>query len=293
MLFLLLAIICSGMFAVVFKFCQIKQIDTATVLLFNFVAAFLFSAFPVVAAIWSGNVAQSSFALSGRSQLLSVAQGFLFFGGFSVMNLSVSRNGVGLTTIASRTSLLVPLILSWALLSQPAPSWPVVGLLIVAMLLIVLDPKQKETRSSSAHERRRAAAALALVFLFFGFSDFHLKVVQNSADTDLQRQMQMTIIFLAAVAMSLVVCFTRRNMRLTWKGVGMGAVLGLFNVGCTACMLRALARMSTDVYYPLNNIGIVIFGVLAGLLFFREKIKPLQIAGLVLAVGAIALMLWK
>ena len=47
--------------------------------------------------------------------------------------------------------------------------------------------------------------------------------------------------------------------------------------------------MSTGVFYPLYNIGIVLVATLAGLLFFGERMKWVQVAGLALAVGAIAL----
>ena len=54
-------------------------------------------------------------------------------------------------------------------------------------------------------------------------------------------------------------------------------------------MLRALGVMSTGLYYPLYNIGIVLVAALAGILFFNERLKWAQVAGLVLAVAAIAL----
>jgi multidrug transporter EmrE-like cation transporter len=39
----------------------------------------------------------------------------------------------------------------------------------------------------------------------------------------------------------------------------------------------------------LYNIGIVILATLVGVLFFKEKLKWLQVAGLALAIAAIAL----
>ena len=47
--------------------------------------------------------------------------------------------------------------------------------------------------------------------------------------------------------------------------------------------------MSTGLYYPLYNIGIVLVAALSGILFFNERLKWAQVAGLVLAVAAIAL----
>ena len=53
-------------------------------------------------------------------------------------------------------------------------------------------------------------------------------------------------------------------------------------------MLRALVVMPTGLFYPLYNIGIVLVAALAGVLFFGERLEWKQVAGLVLAVAAIA-----
>ena len=66
-------------------------------------------------------------------------------------------------------------------------------------------------------------------------------------------------------------------------------MLGFANIGCTSCMLRALAAMPTGTFYPIYNIGIVLVATLAGLLFFGERLKWVQVAGLLLAIAAIAL----
>ena len=54
-------------------------------------------------------------------------------------------------------------------------------------------------------------------------------------------------------------------------------------------MLRALAAMPTGTFYPIYNIGIVLVATLAGLLFFGERLKWVQVAGLLLAIAAIGL----
>ena len=65
-------------------------------------------------------------------------------------------------------------------------------------------------------------------------------------------------------------------------------MLGFANIGCTSCMLRALVVMPTSLFYPLYNIGIVLVAALAGILFFGERMEWKQVAGLALAVVAIA-----
>lgn len=310
MLFLLFAIIFGSLFAVVFKICQKKQIDTAQVILFNYVTAIVFSVVPIFAKVIGGSASFADYSLSTKSILLAILQGVFFFSGFMVMNRSTWRSGVALTTAAARASLVLPLILSWMIFSQPAPSWLLVVLILVAMMLMVLPAESEkhdarfQTGISEKTRRIKTMLALLLVFLCYGISDFLLKVVQNSVDTDAQLSSQMALIFFSASVYALIFCIATGSFKkdgkmhgaslhqgFRWKNFFSGLALGLINTGCTSCMLLALSRISTSVYYPIYNIGIVVLATLTGVIFFKEKIKKLQIGGLVLAVIAISLQL--
>ena len=316
MLFLFLAICFGSLFSVVFKVCQKKDIDTSQVILFNYVTAIAFSAGGILLSIAGGNSSPSDYALDTPCVLLALLQGSFFFLGFFVMNRSTWRSGVALTTAAARSSLILPLILSWLLLSQTEPSWLCVALIIIAMLLMVL-PSQSEKREaqyrtdiSEGQRRVKTMLALSAVFLTYGVSDFLLKLVQNSVETRaLTEQMlqsglaaQKTIIFSSAALFSLASCLVSGSFRkdgkrnrtslhqgFRWRNVLGGVVLGLVNTGCTTCVLLALSRISTSLYFPLYNIGIVVVATLVGVIFFKEKLRPLQTAGLALAAAAIAL----
>lgn len=307
MLYLIFAIICGSMFSVLFKICQQHGIDGQQVTLFNYVTAFLFSAVPIACKVlFAGADFGVEYAIGGKPLLLALVQGFFFMLGFQMMDRCTWRSGVALTTASARASLVLPVLLSWMLLSQPAPAWlPVAGVL-AAMFMIVI-PAQNEshdpavlTQTSDKVRRRKTIFLLIAVFFVYGVSDFMLKLVQHSVETiygsesallGTHLSAQMCVIFLMAAICALVVCITRGSFRkfpLTWKSVAGGVALGLINVGCTSSMLKALGQISTGLYYPLYNIGIVIVATLVGVLFFKERLKPLQVAGLVLAIVAIA-----
>ena len=190
------------------------------------------------------------------------------------------------------------------LLSQPAPSWLAVGLILLSMALIVLPAEDDEPAPAvvSAKARRsRAALALVAVFVAFGLSDFTLKLAQHSVETVSAhdavlegRQMDALTctIFLMASVVGLGVCLVTgsfRKHKVDWRSLSAGLALGLINIGCTSCALQALRVLATGTFYPIYNIGIVILATLVGVLFFKEKLKWLQVAGLLVAIAAIAL----
>lgn len=308
MVFLLCAIFLGSLFSIVFKLCQQHGINTEQVILFNYVTAFVVSIAPIVWSVVSDpGVSAADYVLEPKMFLLAAVEGILFMLGFIVMNRSTWRSGVALTTSSARASLILPVILSWALLSQPAPRWISVILVLAAMLMIMLPaqsikhPAAVQTGISDETRRMKTILALGCVFLVYGISDFTLKVVQNAAElacdgdpvmVDNHMSSLMTIIFLMASLASLAVCFyteSFKKSKVCLKNIQGGIVLGLANTGCTFCMLKALGKMSTGLFYPLYNIGIVIVASLVGVFFFKEKLKWTQIAGILVAVVAIAL----
>ena len=308
MLFLLCAIFLGSLFSIVFKLCQQHGINTEQVILFNYVTAFVVSIAPIVWSVVSDpGVSAADCVLEPKMFLLAAVEGILFMLGFVVMNRSTWRSGVALTPSSARASLILPVILSWALLSQPAPRWIPVILVLAAMLMIMLPaqsikhPAAVQTGISDETRRMKTILALGCVFLVYGISDFTLKVVQNAAElacdgdpvmVDNHMSSLMTIIFLMASLASLAVCFyteSFKKSKVCLKNIQGGVVLGLVNTGCTFCMLKALGKMSTGLFYPLYNIGIVIVASLVGVFFFKEKLKWTQIAGILVAVVAIAL----
>ena len=304
MVFLILAILCGSLFSIIFKLCQRHDVDGRQVTLFNYAVAFLFTLLPIVArTVFDPGTSASDYIPGASSWLLAVVQGLLFTFGFIVMDRSTQRSGVALTTVCARASLILPVLLSWILLSQPAPSWLPVILVVAAMALIIGPTETRPAGRAATGGPGRYAIMFALlgVFLVFGCSDFFLKVVQHTIDKGhsgnpvlIERQISALtcIIFLMASVASLVVCAVSgsfRKHRVKWSTVGWGALLGFANIGCTSCMLRALAAMPTGLFYPLYNIGIVIVATLVGLLFFGERLKWVQVGGLVLAIAAIAL----
>lgn len=304
MIYLIIAILCSSMFSVMFKICHKLNIDSNQAILFNFITAFVFCLVPILINI-AGGVEASSYLLSTKSFLFSILQGLLFMLGFIVMAWSTGISGVALTTAAARAALLIPVLLSWILLGQPAPSWLGVILILVAMCMIILPAGTANADSKVERAKKAgsiAAVALVVVFVSFGISDFVVKLGQKSVEDVhvasaemMNRQLTMLTcsIFLMASIASLLTCVISGSFKkhpLKWRGVLGGVALGLFNCGCTWGMLHGLGVLPTGTFYPLYNIGIVIVATMIGVIAFKEKLRWLQIAGLAVAIGAIVLI---
>lgn len=305
MIYLICAILFGSLFSIIFKLCQRFRIDTRQVILFNYVTGMLVSWIPIGIKILSGDAGLAEYSLNTAGTRLACLQGGIFVLGFTLMDISVWRSGVALTNVSARASLILPVILSWLFLSQPAPDWLSVATVILAMSLIVIPAENEKhdkaflTNKTDKQRRVRAILMLISVFACYGVSDFLLKVLQNSVisgfgengvDTHLDTMTGM--IFTSASVISLIPCLEHRSFKKNPVGIRSiigGTTLGISNLLCTACILRALNSMATGTFYPLYNIGIVLLTTFAGVVIFKERIKWLQAAGIAAAILAIFL----
>ena len=134
MIYLIIAIVFGSLFSVMLKLCHRWQIDSQQVIFFNYFFAFLITLAPLLVRMaGSAAVPVQDYILKSNSIWACVLQGILFLAGFSIMDLCTRHCGVALTTAAARASLILPVLLSWMLLSQPAPSWLAVGLILLCI----------------------------------------------------------------------------------------------------------------------------------------------------------------
>ncbi|MBO7467743.1 MAG: hypothetical protein J6T94_08700 [Bacteroidaceae bacterium] len=298
MTYLLIAILCGSLFCIILKLCQ--KGDTMQAVFVNYLTAVIVTFLPQLI---RNDFPVNPFAESWLG--FSVLQGFFFMAGFLVMSYSISLSGMALTTAASRASLIVPVICGWLLLAQPAPSWIPVILVVTAMLMFSLGEKSASKGEKDLVDRKKHRGGMAflfVVFLFYGASDFSLKFVQqrisdtyaSAGDAVIDQQLDALAgtIFLMAMLLTLLAILLRsikQPFRLSWKSVGLGVALGLANLGCTRSVLNGLLTLDTGTFYPLYNVGIILVTTLIGVLFFKEKLRPIQYVGLVISILAIVL----
>lgn len=311
MVYLILAIVCGTACNVLFKIFHKYDLDIKQIVLFNYITAVLINWIPI-----SYNVAVDSsvlwqgYVLSPMVYLLAIIVGGFFMSAFIVMGKATSYCGVSRATVAARASLVLPIVLSWLFLGQPAPDVLPVVLVILALCCIVSSNRSKITdvmaSNSTAvlNKKRRSALILLGVFLFYGICDFALKLLQHSVaeqcHDDALVECKLTsltaVIFLMAAILSFVTCLTSRSFRkrhVELRTIVGGVGLGVLNAGCAAFVLRGLSELSTDVLYLIYNTSVVLLVALSGMCFFSERLNKIQILGIFLAAIAFVLLFIK
>jgi len=300
MIALIIATVCAALFSILFKIFEIRKIDSAQAIVVNYLTAFILG----MLLSKGGNADVNPFKEDWF--IYAIGLGFIFYAGMAVLSYSTRMSGVAVSTIASRASMVIPIIVCFLFIEGSArPRWLLIAIIIAALALTVFgkDGVQKgETGNHDAASVGRIAGPV-IVFFTFGISNSMLKLLQNSinvkymslGDSIVNSNLSLlsATIFVSALLFGLLFYIAKgkeSRKPFQWKNVAGGVLLGVSNYFCTYLLMISMKTIDSAILFPFHNVGIVTIGTLAGWLCFSEKLNVRQITGIVLAVIAICMM---
>lgn len=209
---------------------------------------------------------------------------------FWVLALAVRRTGVVRTDAAMRLSLVLPLLAAFTVLGE-ALSWPkaagaALGLVAIALIVTRRDGEAGPARASGA-------MLLLVVFAGMGAIDIVFKLMARLSPASSSSTLLAAFV-LAALVSLLAVAWLYRRQRASrgWRHLAAGIVLGVLNFGNIVFYIHAHRALPDDpaLVFAAMNIGVIVLATLVGLLAFRERLGRANIAGLALAVVAVAVL---
>ncbi len=104
-----------------------------------------------------------------------------------------------------------------------------------------------------------------------------------------ERATYVLLVFVDAALLSAAGLWRSRT-RLAWADFWPGLALGLVNLGATHTLLLALNALPGVIVFPVSSAVSIIVTTLAGVLIWRERLGRANLAGIVAAVAAVALI---
>lgn len=276
MLSLLLAIASSALIAIIMRLSTNKAPAGKTMLAANYLVCFL------LAACYAGF---DRLFPAGDGLLpalgMGVFNGILYLGGFVMMQRSVKKNGVVLSSVFMKLGLLVPMALSIFLFGEMPTVLQIAGF-ILAVLAIILINFKKDGSSATA------VGGLLLLLLMNGGGDAMSKVFEEMGSPALSNQF-LFYTFLAAFALCvLLVIFTREKPDIT--SILFGLLIGIPNFFSAKFLLMALQDVPAVIAYPTFSVAGLLVVTLAGVLFFKERLEKRQWVALAIIAAALVLL---
>lgn len=287
MIYVLLVILTSSMFNILFKIFERLGVNTLQAIMFNYIAATICSWFIIPTALPLSEVVSQGWFYTG------IFLGVSYFVSMYFYSISTLHLGMALTSLITRASLVVPATVSLFLFNE-AYSWNIgvaIALIIFALYFIFY------VKGAVRLEKRNIVIMYLLpvvVFLFCAVNDLTIKIsqffyIRNEVDN----ASFMLVVYITSLIFSTVyyiVYKSKNKVPFTLKASIGGLLMGVVNVVNSFSILKALTLIPASKVFPIVNIGIVLFSTVIGLWLFKEKLTRRKIIGMIIALVAIALL---
>lgn len=280
MIFLLLSILSSSAIFVVFKLFKKYNVNTLQAIVVNYFIAFAFGIMTTTTAININNIVTSDWFYG------AVVLGFLFIAIFNVMALTAQKNGLSVASVASKMSVIIPIVFGIFIFKESIGALKITGIVLalIAVYLTSLKPKDDVVLTKSIY-------LPIILFLGSGIIDTSI----NYFAPDDQIPLFSAVIFaFAGIIGCLILVYKsiRGTTRFKLNCIPFGLALGVLNYYSIYFLLKALRvqGIESSTLFTVNNVGIVAFSTLIGLLIFKEHISLKNWIGIGIAIISILLV---
>ncbi|WP_300277798.1 SMR family transporter [Peptacetobacter sp.] len=296
MVYLLLAIICSGSIALIFKYSESKECNRSLVTTFNYLTATIISAIVLmksglnVPTSFDGIVAKTmnNFAgvltpegSFGASIVLGVITGFLFFIGFIVYQKTINECGPSIAGMFAKMGILIPMICSIFLWNEMPSTIKWIGIILSFISILIININPSNIKESDFKP------ILLILFIFYGFADFMNKVFQKYALVE-YKNFFLLIVFISAMLFSLIMLFKNRKEGVNVTSCIVGVCAGIPNMFSSFFLIDSLKTLEAAVVYPIFSAGGIVFIMFMSYLIFKERLqKKEKLAALLTIISMI------
>lgn len=284
MIYLVLSILASTGIFICFKLFDKFKLNTLLAIVANYIAACLFGLFIYDSPINIQDVISSKWFYG------AFFLGILFITIFHVMALTAQRNGLSVVSVASKMSVVIPVIFGFYVYHESASVQKIIGI-ILALVAVYLASLKKEKKG------KLSKSLLLPIVLFFGSGviDTSIKYLETTYVPENGIPIFSASIFCSAAFFGILTLgykSFKKQFQFDYKSVLGGILLGIINYGSIYFLLKALHfdNLESSTIFTVNNVAIVMISTLLGLAMFKEHISRNNWIGIALAILSIALV---
>lgn len=284
MLDLALSVLFSSLIFVIFKLFSVYKIETLYAIIANYVVACAVGLW-----LYTGEVAITD--IPEKPWFLGTfALGLLFIIVFNLMAATSQRLGVSVASVATKMSLVIPVLVGVFLYREELGLFKIFGILLALVAVYFASVKEQSTAF------KRAALLLPfLTFLGSGAIDAALAYFQNEFIAPKELPLFSATVFGSAALVGMLLMILKsfkKPLKINLRNVLGGIGLGVPNYFSIYFLLRALQNdaLNSASVFTINNVAIVMFSTLLGIALFQEKVSAKNWGGIALAIASILLV---
>lgn len=283
-MYLVLSILFSSLIFVIFKLFAKCQVQTIYAIIVNYFIAcsvgllynkepFNFTVIPQKSWFWG-----------------SIALGLLFILIFNLMAATSQKLGVSVASVATKMSLTIPVLFGVFFYKETLGIIEIIGIVFALFAVYFTSLKEHKIKTE-----KWAIILPALVFLGSGIIDTSIKYFQEVHMPEEEYALFSACVFASAGIFGvLFIGFKSINqpIKVNLKNVIGGICLGVPNYFSIYFLLKALQNptWNSASVFTINNVAIVMFSTLLGILLFKERLTDKNWFGIGMAILSIVLV---
>ncbi len=282
--YLALSILSSSLIFVVFKLYTRYKVETFFAIIVNYIVACSTGVF-----FYKGDVTLSE--IPNHPWFLgTILLGVLFIIVFNLMAATAQRVGVSVASVATKMSLAMPVLFGVALYNEELGPVKVLGIVLALAAVYFTSVKKK-----SVTLQKSSLLLPLFVFLGSGIIDTSIKYIQEYHIKEEDYPIFSASIFATAAITGLLFILVKsfqKPLKISFRNILGGIALGIPNYFSIYFLLKALQHdsLNSASVFTINNVAIVMFSTLLGILLFKEQISLKNWGGIGLAVVSIILV---
>lgn len=280
MIYLLLSIASSTLIFVLFKLFKKYNINTLQAIVVNYFTACLCGSLLYEGQIRASEIIKTDWFFA------AIGLGFLFIAIFNVMALTAQKNGLSVASVASKMSVIIPVIFGIYVYNESTGVQKTIGIILALIAVYLTSVKQKD-------DTVLTQSIYLPIILFFGSGIIDTSVNHYAPDDDIPI-FSATIFGIAAIIGFVILSYKAivRKDYFKLKSVPFGITLGIVNYCSIYFLLKALRvdGFESSSIFTMNNVAIVAVSTLIGLVLFKEKISNRNWIGIFIAIISIILV---
>ncbi len=285
MIYLLLSILSSSVIFVIFKLFQRYSVNTLQAIIINYFFACLVGFF--------GYIKNTDVTLIPAKLWFpgTLVLGALFISVFNLAAITTQKSGLSVVSVATKMSVAIPVFFGIILYNESTGIFKVLGILLALVAVYLTSIK---TTTGIKIKKENLIFPL-LVFLGSGIIDTTIKYLETTYVAENEVALFSTSIFAVAGIIGIVILAGQAAMgklRITGKNILGGIILGVPNYFSIYFLVMALRTegFESSTVFTINNVAIVLFSTLLGILLFKEHLIKKNWIGILLAIISILLV---
>ncbi|SFJ34762.1 DMT family transporter [Olleya namhaensis] len=284
-MYLIFSICASTLIFVIFKVIGKRNINTLQTIVFNYFTAFTCGILSYDSPVIIEDIISSKWFFG------AIGLGFLFIAIFNVMALTAQRIGLSVASVASKMSVVIPIIFGLFVYNESLGWQKGIGIILALVAVYLASHKEK----TNARFSIKSLWLPIILFLGSGTIDTSIKYLETTYVADNGIPIFSATIFFIAGLIGIGLLSAKaiqKTFTFDPKSVVAGVILGIVNYYSIYMLLKALNadNFESSTIFTVNNVAIVMLSTLLGLALFKERLLPKNWIGIGVAILSILLV---